>query len=1147
LFEKEKIVLLILIFVSLGIEESYAQISTLREYFLPTNTDTIVLDSLSIYPQSFELFCGDKKVKPVDYFLDGAKSLLVLKTSCLDSFTVRYRVFPYNLSAKYQKRDTSILYRNVKQPKEQFLYSSELKLEDVFGGSGLEKNGGISRGISFGNSQDMGVRSSLNLELNGDISPNLKLLASLSDDNIPIQPEGNTSKLQEFDKVFVQLYNDRLKLIAGDFWIENTESYFLKYNKRAQGLFVEYDFTDQQNIGWKTQTSGAFSKGKFHRQFVQATEGNQGPYRLVGAENEPFIIILAGTERITLNGRLLNRGQDADYMINYNIAEVIFTSNIQITKDSRIVIEFQYSDQNYARTLFQTSNKYHSKKIDFSFNIYTEQDAKNQTIQQEISLEHKMFLATIGDDLQKARIPSIDSVGFIDNQVLYKMIDSLGYDSVLVYSVAPSEAIYRATFVEVGEKQGNYVLKDYVAAGKVYEWISPIAGVPQGNFAPIRTIITPKKKQMITTDIKYKINDKLTSHVELAYTNNDLNTFSQLDRFDDKSIGVLANLNGVYSLFKTKQWKLDSKIEIKATEKHFSPIEEYKSTEYQRNWNIQGKNYKGNEVSTNILANVIQQKYGNIEFKTEQMRIGNDFIGNRAEMNGNWTQNGFSAEWDGSVLNAKAEENSAFIRQKIDVSQKIAWIRVGLKDEYERNIFSNKMNELTLESYQFWDYQVYITNADSNKYNYRIFYQERYDKMADSIQLRESAKAQNAGVEFNLQTEKQSLKIQTSYRQLHIIDTNLLKLEPENSLLGNINYEVRMWKNSFTWNSFYEITSGLEQKREFLYLQVANGQGIYTWNDYNADGIKDLNEFEIAKYVDQANYVRVYTPTNKYTKTYANELNQTVFLRPERLWSKTKGFLGILALFSEQIRIRIHKKNNIFERSRSFNPFLTSIQDTNTLTSSYDLRNTVYFNRMSSKITSDWTYQKNQNKMLLASGFDSRETESNEITIHWNITPTISIETKGQKGTKKAMVDYTSGRNFYIQYRKIQPEIAYQGSTAFRISLTARYEEKQNNELLGAEHAFIGQMGTTIKVNQVERGSFQAEINVVSIRYNGTQNSALGFEMLEALQNGTNYTWTIGYQRNLGNNLQLSMQYNGRRSENSPIIHSANMELRAFF
>jgi hypothetical protein len=65
--------------------------------------------------------------------------------------------------------------------------------------------------------------------------------------------------------------------------------------------------------------------------------------------------------------------------------------------------------------------------------------------------------------------------------------------------------------------------------------------------------------------------------------------------------------------------------------------------------------------------------------------------------------------------------------------------------------------------------------------------------------------------------------------------------------------------------------------------------------------------------------------------------------------------------------------------------------------------------------------------------------------------------------------------------------------------------------------------------------------------FTGNSNSAVGFELLESLRPGTNYTWNFGYQRNVSKNLQLTIQYLGRKSEDSRMIHSGNMEVRAFF
>ncbi|MFT5582379.1 MAG: hypothetical protein ACI9G9_001644, partial [Psychromonas sp.] len=461
-------------------------------------SDTLIfLDSNLIYPNSIQVFQKDNLLPFGAYSYQPEKGGLVLRDISKDTLTITYRVLPISYQTILQKRDTSQIYQVIKGDREKFLFTTANENQDVFGGTGLNKSGSISRGVTFGNNQNLGVNSSLNLELSGDIAPNLKLLAVVSDDNLPIQPDGNTNQLQEFDQVFIQLYNDKNKLIAGDFWLRKPEGYFTQYQKRAQGLTFENLYQINKDATFKTQLSAALSKGKFNRQIIPGVEGNQGPYRLIGSENEPFILILAGSEKISIDGKLLERGQEYDYVINYNSAEIIFTSRNQITKDTRIVAEFQYSDQNYARSVLQSSLVYQSKKLKGWFNAYSEQDAKNQNLQQTLSFDQKKRLSEIGDSLSLARISSIDSVGNLENQVMYKLIDSLGFDSVLVFSINQDSAIYRAVFQIVGEQKGDYILDNFNALGRVFKWVAPVGGVPQGNYAASRILVAPKQQQLV--------------------------------------------------------------------------------------------------------------------------------------------------------------------------------------------------------------------------------------------------------------------------------------------------------------------------------------------------------------------------------------------------------------------------------------------------------------------------------------------------------------------------------------------------------------------------------------------------------------------------------------------------------------------------
>ena len=1124
---------------------SFGQTSSVRTLTLAANSSSVKLDSLTIYPFSFQAFCQDQLLSKDDYILDYSTGNFELLNACDDSIRVTFRVLPMDLSKKYQAKDTSMIFDQKQENLDRYLFSASQGNVDIFGSSNLRKNGSISRGVTFGNNQDLAVNSTLNLELAGDIAPNLKILASVSDNKLPIQPDGNTNKLQEFDQVFIQVYNDNFKIIAGDFWINKPQGYFMNYKKRAQGLYGEYSWKPTEKSTWSVQGSGALSKGKFARQVVPGVEGNQGPYRLRGNENEPFIIVLSGTERVFVDGKLMERGQEFDYVINYNTAEIVFTSRKLITKDARIVIEFQYSDQNYVRSLVQGGAKYESEKFRFWLNAYSEQDAKNQAVQQDLSPKQKFMLSQIGDSLELARVSSLDSVGFQENQNLYKLIDSLAMDSILVYSVNIDSAFYRATFVYVGPNKGNYIFSNFNALGKIYRWVAPVGNVPQGDYEAARIIITPKKKQMVTVGASYNLRKNVVLETELAYTKNDINTFSKKDAGDDQGFGSKTKLTANLPLGKDSipLWSLNTVAQLEVLHRNFNPIEQYRSVEYDRNWNTYGKGYTGNQFESMLSADFRHLKNGHIGINASQYTIGTDYNGLKTELIGSWRKKGFEVIGEGSFLASESANKNQFLRHKLDVSQTFNKIKIGVKDEHENNLFRTN-GLLNLESYQFLDYEFYLTNADSSSLNYRVFYRERYDQKSDSFNLQNVSRARNVGGEILVATGKnQKLNVLINYRELKISDSVLINQAPENTLLGRVDYELKLFKNTITWNTFYEIGSGLEQRREFQYIKVPDGQGIYTWIDYNGDQVKDLNEFEIAQYADQAGYIRVFTPSNEYVKTYSNEFNQGLFIKPERVWATKTGLKKVLSRFSNQSRLRINRKTNLLDKN-SFNPFVSEVRDTTLISTSSNIRNTFYFNRTSSIFGAEYVVQNTRSKSLLASGFDARVNDYQEVSFRWNIAKIFTLETSAQIGSKSVEADYTSGRNYSIQYHFIKPAFSYQPSTSFRITVDGRYADKRN---IDGEQAYVSEYGLKIKYNQATKGSLQGAVALVIINYNGNPGSSLGFEMLESLKTGKNYTWNVGYQRSISKNLQISVQYNGRKSETNKTIHSGGMEVRAFF
>jgi hypothetical protein len=364
--------------------------------------------------------------------------------------------------------------------------------------------------------------------------------------------------------------------------------------------------------------------------------------------------------------------------------------------------------------------------------------------------------------------------------------------------------------------------------------------------------------------------------------------------------------------------------------------------------------------------------------------------------------------------------------------------------------------------------------------------------------------------------------------------------------LGRIENHLKVFKGALTGSTFYELGSGLELKKEFIYLLVTPGQGAYSWNDYNNNGVKELDEFEVAQFSDQAEYIRVFLPTTEYVRTYSNQFSQSLFLKPERIWKNKDGVKKQLARFSNQLIYKVNRKTSYEEGLKAFNPFVVTLVDSSLISTSSTFRNTTYFNRINSKFGLDYTYQENGSKVLLSNGFDSRRHTFNKIKLRWNISKIHTIKLEGIIGRKKSNSDYTSNRNYFIEYHEVKPVYAFQPNAKIRISLLGKYSLKLNDSEL-AERAEIIDLGLEFRLNQPKKGSFLGKFNFIKIDYNATNNSALAFEMLEGLKTGNNFTLGLSYQRKVSKNLQLNFNYNGRKTELNSMIHSGGMELRAFF
>jgi hypothetical protein len=1140
-----------------------------RQHFIHVKSDSVVIDTVSIIPGTFFLVNDaggfiDSAAYKIDFanaVLRWQKNNTVYNGIREDSVKAVFRVFPVLFTQSFTHREKKIIEKNYAGYYNPFEYKEGKKTTEIFKLEGLTKNGSISRGVSFGNNQDVVVNSSLNLQLAGKLNDDVDILAAITDNNIPVQPEGNTQQLNDFDKVFIQLSKNKSKLIAGDFELTRPESYFMNFNKKGQGgvFSTEFPLNNPKSANpsvMRTMVSAAVSKGKYARNVFNGSEANQGPYRLTGAQNEAFIVVLSGSEKVFIDGVLLMRGQEYDYVIDYNAAQITFTTRQLITKDKRIVVEFQYSDKNYARSLLYLNNEFENRRLKLKLNVYSEQDSKNQPLLQDLSDDQKKFLADIGDSVNRALAPNVDSIAYDVNEVLYQKNDTtlngIPYPRY-VYSNDSAVAHYRLGFSFVGQNAGNYIQVSSSANGRVFQWVLPVNGVPQGAYEPVTLLISPRQQQLVTFGADYKVSHNSMATVEGALSNYDINLFAKKDKKNDVGYAVNTGFIKTFNLSSDtiSGWKFNSGIKYEHVNRQFVPVETFRPVEFNRDWNLTNLTINENENGGSLLLGFNKTNQQVFNYQLKAFLKGSQYRGIINAVNGMFNYKTFRFAFDGSYLQTSGSlSKTNFLRSHGDLSKTVfKKIITGVKFEQEQNkLFDLTADTLQWSSYAYNQGQYYVTSSDTVKTKFKADYSRRYDYTARNNSFKPTTIADNtsASVEFN-KNPNSRLSTSATYRNLKIVDTLLTTQPKENSLLNKIEYNLSLFKGAIVSTSYYEAGIGQEIKLEFSYVKVTDGTGVYTFIDYNSDGIPQLNEFEIAAFKDQANYIRVFTPTNDFVKTHTNQVTQVLNLNPAAILKQDKKFAKFISRFANQFSMRLDNKTLESNLLKALNPFLGDVGDSSLISTNSTYRNTFFYNRNSNVYGFDVTYEDIRSKSLLTNGFDARISREVNSNARWNITKTFSINEFGERGEKKSSSEFFSTRDFFIKYYSTESKFNIQPGSSFRASLIYEYKYKKNTVIGFGERTIQNKFGTELRYSSVKRGIISVKVNYIHLNYNSDENTSIAYEMLEGLKKGTNVTWSASVERNISGNVQLSLNYEGRKSVGAKTVHTGNVQVRAFF
>ncbi|GIV33361.1 MAG: hypothetical protein KatS3mg031_0896 [Chitinophagales bacterium] len=1134
------------------------ELSRLRYKAFAVSGDTLVLDTLSIVEGSLVIRDADNRyIDSSWYEADYLKALLRWKKiPAVDSVWVLYRTYPFSFSRTYYRKDRSMITAKNTAGVNPFNYmpSTADKLID-FGT--LQYSGSFARGISFGTNQDVVLSSSFNLQLSGDLGRDVEVTAAITDNNIPIQPDGTTQQLQEFDKVYIQIRKNAHSMIVGDYELTAPESYFMKYYKRLQGGSYSGSFDIRQKNRIAARASLAVAKGKYQRYPLPVTEGNQGPYKLIGANGETFIIVLAGTERVYINGKLMQRGAENDYIMDYNLGEITFTPKQLITSDLRVVVEFEYSENSYFRYLIAWDAAYEREKLKLRVNFFSEQDSKNQPLEADLGPGQRDALRAAGDNPSGILFPGYTEQDFSPDKVLYKLIDfdttNSKFDTVFVYSTHPDSARYRVIFTYVGPGQGDYVASFTTPNGRVFEYVPPANGQKKGSYIPYRILVPPARKQMITLGLDFNPskNDRFTA--EAALSNHDGNTFSDKGNQDNVGVATRVAYNRQFRIGSAsrKQYIL-ADLDYEFAGRNFQALERYRPVEFTRDWNYSREDTTDEHGVRGELRYVLGDwlKLGYQLFSFLALPA---YRGLRHRVSSYLNIRGYYLDATISHLTTDAPtQYSRFIRPVVEASKSFLNLRgwkLGGRYELEDNkIWDKDTDTLLGRSFVFTDWRLYIASPDTAVNQMRVEYIRRLEFFPEQNILRLVNASHTAGFRGTVASFKnQRLGWLLTYRRLETADSITAQKEPQDYYLGRVEYSLNVLRGALNFNTLYELGSGKEPRISYSYIQVEPGQGTYQYLGDPNDNPRDESKYVPADQPDKGIYIRVLNPTLDYDDVNSSQFNFSLSLNPAAVWNNKKKLKAFIARFSTVTSLQAERKLFRGSDQSPFNPFVLNPEEQDLVAFNRLARHTVFFNRISPVYSLEYTFMDNARKVNLVNGVESSSVREHLGRVRWNVIRPISVIVKYTFSQRSYRSAVYGDKNYFIEGHEAEPQLAYLYGSKFRVTLLYKFALRNNIDKPDGEKAVMHESSVDARYSVISKTVVNARFSFTHVDYTGNTNEVLEFNMLQGLKDGRNYQWSASFERYLAANIQFSLSYEGRKTGSLKPVHIGRAAVRAIF
>ena len=1071
---------------------------------------------------------------------------------------VQYKRLPVGLRLQYYERILSM-------PDESFIDEGDTTLTlpddvlvgrraartDLFGSSQLQRSGSISRGITVGSNQDASLESALRFELSGNITEDIEVTASLTDQSTPIQPDGSTQNLREFDQVFIRLRHERGALQLGDVDVRLRNSEFAQIERRLKGIEAQANF----GIAGEYQASASVVRGRFRSMELNGRNGVQGPYRLTGSSGETFIIVLAGTERVYLNGQLLARGEENDYIIDYALGEVSFTNRRMISDNSRITVDFQYVTEQYNRTLLTAeaaNNELAGGRLRVGATFVQESDSRQLNAEVGLTDEELRVLREAGANLDNAVISGADSVGFRQNAdfVLYAKADTTFQGQVFeIFRAMPedSSAVWRVRFSRVEGGTGSYRRSESTINGIVYEWVGP----GRGSYEPFRRVPAPQQQRMLAVRGGYQLTRELELFGETAFSERDINRFSGDKETMQQALAYHAGMR--LKPTETRFGSFSAIVQRRETQSGFTFFDRTRDVEFDRRWNL---------LPTEETRETLTDAELGLDISTfSGFRLGAGYL-ERPYLNSLRSfARIFTAEPGGPEYNQMADfvqssygltgRESDWFRQNNNVSYSFDLFGLGFTPSLntEGEIRSQNVagsDSLDAGSFRFLEVSPGLNTLITDNLSLGLIYTYRTDETSAEGRFTSESETRT-GQLLTTFSRDENLEITGSviYREKTFSENVFTETGANRatSVLINTTADYRTRDRWLDLRWLYEAGTESKPLLQETYIEVGPELGNYVWIDLNGDGVQQIDEFFPAQTPNEGTFIRQFVPGDELIPVISVNTRLRTRLEPGNLFENPAWeHISLSSAFEIREQNQGGSISDIL--LLNLNEFL---DNETTLEGRMFWQQELHMFRPNRDIDLRIRYDQLTGKNQRAAGLEElrNKTLKTNFSYRFGQFTQAGIElTYSEQGLRNERL---SSRAYQIRSYEAEPFLRYAFSRSLQTSTGLRYGRKR--DILPETPVLLTQYRVYGDLRWFFQGQFQTTARL-EWRSNEVQgeSSTLGlFELTDGAGLGSTWQWSLQGTYRISSYLRANVSYDGRTVADAPAVQIVRFTLNAVF